>query len=107
MSDLVWFIITGVVFVLSGLLFIRLGLQIWKKQRMDLIICYHCDKVREENKRAYCTLSGVGVFITGIGFLVSGICTVWIRSALVFVPMSVGLMTGAALLISAIVKYNR
>ena len=106
MSDFVWFIVIGILFVLLGLLFILLGWQIWKKQRMDLIISYHCDKVSEENSRAYCTLAGIGVLIIGIGFLLSGICTVLIRSLLVFVPMTAGLILGIALLISAGIKYN-
>ena len=107
MSDLVWFIMIGILFGLLGLVFVILGWQIWKKQKMNLIISYHCDKVNEDNKRAYCTLSGIGVFLIGIGFLLSGICTVLIQSVLVFVPMIVGLVFGIALLASAGIKYNR
>ena len=107
MSDLIWFIIIGILFVLSGVLFIVLGRQIWKKQKMELIISYHCEKVSEENKQAYCMLFGIGVLMIGIGFLLSGICTVWVRSVLAFIPMTVGLVFGIVLLISAIVKYNR
>lgn len=107
MSDFVWFIIIGVLFAGVGLAFIMLGWQIWKKQKMNLIISYHCDKVREENKRAYCTLSGIGVFIIGIGFLLSGICTAFIRSVVSLVPMTVGLVLGITLLTSAGIKYNR
>ena len=107
MDDFVWFIVIGILFLLLGLLFGALGLQIWKKQRMDLIIRHHCEKVREENKRAYCTLAGIGVLIMGIGFLLSGICITWTRSAFIFVPMTAGLAAGIALLASAIVKYNR
>ncbi len=107
MSDLAWFIITGVLFILLGLLFILLGRQIWKKQRMDLIISFHSDKVREENKQAYCTLSGRGVMIMGAGFLLSGICTAFTQSVLVFVPMTAGLVIGLTMLLSAVRKYNR
>ena len=107
MSDLVWFIVIGILFGLLGFVFILLGWQIWKKQKMNLIISYHCDKVRENNKRAYCTRSGIGVFLIGIGFLLSGICTAFSQSVLVFVPMTVGLVFGIALLASAGIKYNR
>ena len=75
MSDLIWFVMTGVLFVLLGTIFIMLGWQIWKKQKMDLIISYHSSKVSEENRQAYCTLAGSGVLVIGIGFLLSGICT--------------------------------
>ena len=68
MGDLVWFIVTGVIFILLSAAFIVLGLKIWKKQRMDLIIRHHCDKVTEENKKAYCALSGIGLLLMGTGF---------------------------------------
>ena len=107
MSDLIWFIVIGVLLAFLGIVFIMLGWKIWKKQRLDLIISYHSDKVRDENKQAYCTLSGSGILIMGFGFLVSGICAVFIRSAFVFVPMTAGLVLGIVLLTVAIAKYNR
>ena len=107
MGDFIWFVFIGILFVLLSVVFIMLGLRIWKKQKINLIISYHCDKVSEENKRAYCTLSGIGVFTIGIGFLLSGICTVFIRSVFTLLPMTVGLVLGIALLVSAGIKYNR
>ena len=107
MSDFIWFVIVELLFVLLGFIFIKLGLQIWKKQRMDLIIAYHHDKVSEGNKQVYCTLSGVGVLLIGCGFLLSGICTLSVHSFYAFIPMSAGLMLGIILLISASIKYNR
>ena len=107
MSDLLWFIIISILFVMLGTLFIRLGYEISKKQRIDLIIAYHHDKVSEDDKQIYCTLSGVGVLIIGCGFLLSGICTLSVRSAYVFIPMATGLILGIALLISAGMRYNR
>ena len=107
MSDFVWFVVIAVIFLLLGLVFIMLGLQIWEKQRIDLIISYHSDKVREENKQAYCTLAGTGLFIMGTGFLLSGISTVFVHSILTFMPMTAGLVSGIGLLISAVMKYNR
>ena len=107
MTDTVWFILMGVLFVLLGILFIALGWLIWKKQKMNLIIRYHCDKVREENKEAYCKLAGTGVLLMGLGFLLSGIFTVFFQSVFTFIPMAAGLVIGIALLISAVVKYNR
>ena len=75
MGDLVWFIIIGILFAALGALFVRLGLLIRYGQRTDLIIKYHCDKVSEENKKAYCALAGTGVLIIGAGFFVSGVKT--------------------------------
>jgi len=107
MSDLLWFIIINILFVMLGTLFIRLGYETSKKQRIDLIIAYHHDKVSEDDKQIYCTLSGVGVLIIGCGFLLSGICTLSVHSFYSFIPMSAGLILGIVLLFSASIKYNR
>ena len=107
MSDFLWFVIIGVLFVLLGLVFMLLGWHIWKEQKMTLIISHHCDKVSDENKKAYCTLSGVGIFIIGIGFVFSGICTFLLQSAPAFIPMVVGLVVGMAFFVSAVIRYNR
>ena len=107
MSDTVWFAVFGVLFALLGFVFFILGRQIWKKQRMDLIIRYHCDKVSEENKQAYCTLSGIGVLIIGIGFFLSAICLIFNQSVFVLIPMTAGLILGLTLLTLAGIKYNR
>ena len=106
MSDFIWFVIFAVVFILLAVIFTRIGWQIWKKQKMDLIISYHCDKVCEENKTAYCARVGSGVFFIGIGFGLSGICALFLRSLYAFIPMTFGLVLGITLLISAISKYN-
>ena len=106
MTDFIWFIIIGVLFMLLSLVFIRLGWLIWKKQKMDLIISYHCDKVIEENKQAYCMLSGIGVFIMGVCFGFSGICTAFLQSVYIFIPITVGFALGIALLAAAGIKYN-
>ena len=106
MDESVWFIVISVLFIFLGIVFIQLGLAIWKKRKMELIICYHCDKVREENKTAYCTLAGIGVFVTGIGFILSGIGAALMKSALPFIPMTVGMAAGIALLVLAGRRYN-
>ncbi len=107
MSDYMWFTVTGVLFALLGIVFFRLGWQIWKKQKMDLIISYHGDKVSEENKQAYCTLFGIGILIMGIGFFLSAVCIFVNQSVFTFIPMAVGLVLGITLLTSAVIKYNR
>ena len=106
MNDVVWYIITSALLIILGVVFVWLGLAIWKKQKMELIIRYHCDRVSEENKPAYCTIAGIGVFVTGIGFALSGICIALMQSALVFIPMAAGLTAGIVLLILAGIRYN-
>ena len=107
MNDFVWFLIIGILFELLCVLFLVLGLLIWKRRRTDLIISAHCEKVRDENKAAYCRLFGIGLIVIGIGFGLSGICSVLLQSGLAFLPMAVGLAAGIVLLVSAIVRYNR
>ena len=106
MDDTIWFIAVSVLFAVLGIVFIRLGLAIWKKQEMELIIRHHCDKVSEENKPAYCRLAGIGVFVIGIGFILSGICAVLTHSLFTFIPMAAGLAAGIALLLLAGKRYN-
>ena len=66
MGDLIWFVIMGALFVMIGLIFIRLGWCIWRKQKINLVISHFCDRVKEENKKPYCTLVGIGIFIMGV-----------------------------------------
>ena len=106
MGDYIWFIVIGVLFILLGFVFIGLGLSIWKKQNMNLIIHHHCDKVSDENKKAYCACFGAGVLIIGIGFLLFGICSILLQSVLAFIPMTAGLVVGIMLLILAGIRYN-
>lgn len=106
MDDIIWFIVISALFVLLGFIFLRFGLAIWKKQKMELIIRHHCDKVSNENKPVYCTLSGIGVFVIGIGFIVSGICSSFMRSVFAFIPMAAGLIAGIVLLMLAGIRYN-
>ena len=107
MSDLTWFIIIGVFFMLLGIIFIVLGLMIGIGKKMNLIISYHCDKVSEENKNAYCSIFGLGVFFIGIGFAVTGILSVVLQSIFALIPMAAGLVLGIAFILAAIIKYNR
>ena len=107
MSDFIWFIIIAVLFFLLGLIFIVLGWLIWKKQKINLIIRYHCEKVREENKQAYCKLFGMGILVIGVGFLLSGVCTPFTQSVFSFVPMTVGLVLGMVLIVFSVIRYNK
>ena len=107
MSDLTWFSIIGVLCGLLGSAFVGLGIMIGSRQKMGLIISYHCDKVSEENKKAYCNIFGLGMFFIGMGFAVTGILSVILQSLFALIPMAVGLVLGIAFILGAIIKYNR
>ena len=107
MNDFIWFLIVGVMFVGLGLVFIWLGLAIWKKQRTDLIIRHHMDKVADKDKQAYCRLFGIGCLAAGTGFAVSGICMFFSAGLFSWIPLTAGLAAGIFLMAAAVIKYNR
>ncbi len=106
MSDFIWSLIIGVMFVLLGLAFLWLGLAIWNKQRIDLIIRQHMDKVGDMNKQAYCKLCGIGVFIVGVGLIISGIWMLFTIDLFSLIPMTIGLAAGILLITISVVRYN-
>ena len=107
MSDFIWSVVIGIVFVLLGILFAGIGLTIWKKRKIELLHEYHYDKVSEENKPAYCRLAGIGMLTIGTGLFVSGICTLFTLDLRSLIPMALGIVSGTAILISAAIRYNR
>ncbi len=106
MSDFIWSLILGVLFVIPGLIFIRLGLAIWKKRKTELIISWHTDRVSDENKDAYCRLFGIGLSVIGVGFVISGVWMLFALTLYGFIPMAAGLAAGITLMILAVAKYN-
>ena len=107
MDDTIWFIMICVIFLLLGLLFAGLGLAIWKKQKTELIISYHMNKVSDGNRQAFCKLCGIGMLVSGIGFAVSGIWTVFTAELYSWIPMIAGLIAGILLLAVSVARYNR
>ena len=95
-------IITGIV----GIVFIVLGFLIWKKEKMSLLHDYHYDKVSEENKKAFCTLSGWGVISVGIGLMITAVIIGITESVWSFMAFVMGFVIGLVLLIYAGKKYN-
>ncbi len=107
MSDSAWFLLTGAVLAALGLVFIGLGLAIWKKRKITLIIRHHMDRVSEEDKPAFCRLCGIGVLAIGAGFVISGICMAFTPALWSWIPMAAGLAAGMLLPAISVVRYNR
>ena len=95
-----------IVLSLVGLLLCIFGLLIWKKEKISLLHDYHYNKVKEENKKVFCTLSGIGILIIGISLLVTAVILAFTDSALSFIAFGVGFIAGILLLIFAGNKYN-
>ena len=90
-----------------GVLLAVLGLLIWKKERIDLLHDYHRDRVAPEHRTAFCTLSGVGVLLIGLGLLVTAALFGLTGSLYSFLPFAAGFIAGIALLMIAGRRYNR
>lgn len=90
-----------------GIIFVILGYLLWKKQKISLLHSYHYDKVSNENKRAFCTLSGIGVLLIGIGLMTTGVILGITDSAWCFIPFAISFVIGLIMLAYAGIKYNR
>ena len=90
-----------------GILFFVLGYLVWIKEKITLFHSYHYDKVTEENKKAFCKISGIGLIVIGIGVLVAGIICSVTNSVWGGSVVAIGFLFGLTLLIFAGVKYNR
>jgi uncharacterized membrane protein len=107
MGDFIWFLCVGIVLAILSLLFIRMGLDIWKKQKIVLVHDYHVNKLKEEDKPMFCKLVGIGILVIGVGFGLTAIWTVVSGSLLSLIPMAAGFVVGITMLVKAITKYNR
>ena len=96
-------ILTGLV----GIVFCALGYLIWKKEKISLLHDYHYDKVRPEDRKAFCALSGVGVISIGTGLLITAVLLAMTDSIWSFMAFAGGFAAGLALLMTAGKKYNR
>ena len=100
-------IIGSIIVGLVGIVLVVLGYLIWKKEKISILHDYHYDKVSEVDKKAFCTLSGIGVLFIGVGILLTAII-IGITDALwSFVFFAIGFLVGVIMLIYAGIKYNR
>ena len=92
---------------LVGFVLIILGYMVWKKEKISLFHDYHYDKVSEEDKKAFCTISGIGVVLIGIGLFITSIIIGITDSMWSFIPFVIGFVAGLIMLIYSGIKYNR
>ena len=99
--------IGSIILGLASISLIVLGYLIWKKEKISLLHDYHYDKVSEEDKKAFCTLSGIGVLVIGIGMFISAVLTAVTYSMWSYIAFGVGFVAGLTMLIYAGLRYNR
>ena len=100
-------IAAAVIIGLVGALLSVIGYLIWKKEMITLLHDYHYDKVTEENKKSFCTLSGIGILVIGAGLILTALLLGLTSSSISYVTMAAGFAVGLAIVICAGVKYNR
>ena len=98
--------IASIILGLVGSVLIVLGYLIWKKEKISLFHDYHYEKVSEEDKKAFCTISGIGVVLIGIGILTTAIIIGITDSFWSFIAFVVGFVVGLIMLIYAGIRYN-
>ena len=98
--------LAGMIVGLIGIVLVIIGYLLWKKEKISLLHDYHYDKVSVENKKAFCTISGIGVIIIGIGLLITGIVVGITDAVWSFIAFAIGFVIGLAMLIYAGIKYN-
>ena len=89
-----------------GILCTVLGCRIWKKETITLLHAYHYENVSEKDKKAFCTLSGIGVLSIGLGLLLTAVILCLTESAWSFLAFAAGFAVGIALLLTAGKRYN-
>ena len=98
--------LASIIIGLTGIVLMILGYLIWKKEKIALLHDYHYDKVSEVDKKAFCTLSGIGVLLIGIGLLVTAVLLAITNAAASFLAFVIGFAAGLILLLYAGKKYN-
>ena len=78
-----------------------------EKRKISLFHDYHYDKVSEEDKKAFCTISGIGVVLIEIGLFITSIIIGITDSMWSFIPFVIGFVAGLIMLIYSGIKYNR
>lgn len=99
--------IGSIILGLVAVVLIVMGYQVWKNEKITLFHDYHYDKVAEEDKKAFCTISGIGIFIVGMGMLISAVLVGIIDSMWSSIPFAAGFVFGLIMVIYAGIKYNR
>ena len=98
--------VESIIVGLIGIIFVILGCMIWKKEKISLLHNYHYDKVSVEDKKAFCTISGIGILLIGIGLILTAIIIGITNSVRSFIAFTIGFIVGIVMLIYAGIRYN-
>ena len=96
-------VVTGLI----GILLIVAGVLIWKKERIDLFQQYHAEGIVPEDRKAFCTLSGIGILVMGSGLAATAVIFGMTGSTLSFLLFAAGTAAGLVMLVLAGIRYHR
>ena len=99
-------IVGFVVCIIVGLLYVVLGLLLWKRQMITLIHDYHYKSVRKSDVLAYTRLMGIELLLIGVGTWLTGIVNLSFQTGTGWIAFSIGFFAGIGLMIKAQMKYN-
>ena len=85
--------VESIIVGLIGIIFVILGCMIWKKEKISLLHNYHYDKVSAEDKKEFCTISGIGILLIGIGLILTAIIIGITNSVWSFIAFTIGMST--------------
>ena len=92
--------------ILLGLIFIFIGLRIWKKEQITLIHDYHYTRVAEKDKKSYTEEMGKACIIMGIGMIMLGIIDFISKAAYGWICFVIFFIWGLIMMFMAQKKYN-
>ena len=95
------------IFIAVGVIFVIVGILIWKKEKIDLVHSYHHNKVGEKDKKAYCALMGRGCTVIGAGLLAGGVLNEILGMKIMSASFIIGFIIGVSMFIASTAKYNR
>lgn len=91
---------------LGGILFLYLGWEIWKKEKITLIHDYHHKRVKDIDKKAYTEQMGKAMLIIGVGTILTGSVDFITTSLFGWWFFIIGFIIGIVMMTYAQVKYN-
>ena len=92
--------------ILIGCLCLSLGYQLFFKEKITLLNSSYYSNISERDRKSFCRMSGIGMILVGLGFLVSDIVLLITFSLWSLLALPIGLFMGVVLLICAKRKYS-
>lgn len=91
----------------SRINFNRIRILDMEKEKISLIRRYHYKRVKEKDKKIYCTEIGTALIIFGLSFIIMWFINYFTNVSYGILVLAIGFITRMILFIHAEIKYNR